>query len=150
MPEQSPYEHGFHSKVIAVDFDNTIVTDKFPGIGEDIGAIPVLRRLIAEGHRIVLNTGRQDYPVSDRFHSGKLYLTAALLWLEENGIELYGVNRNPDYPDPVLGKVYADYYIDKQAVGCPLQYPCRADPYVDWQAMEVMLEHLGLFRELPR
>lgn len=32
--------------VIAVDFDGTCVTHEFPKIGKDIGAIPVLRKLV--------------------------------------------------------------------------------------------------------
>ena len=37
--------------VIAVDFNGTCVTYCYPeGTGEDIGAVPVLKRLLAEGH----------------------------------------------------------------------------------------------------
>lgn len=40
--------------VIAVDFDGTCVTHEFPKIGKDIGAIPVLRKLVEKGHQIIL------------------------------------------------------------------------------------------------
>ena len=44
--------------VIAVDFNGTCVTYCYPeGTGEDIGAVPVLKRLLAEGHQLVLMTG---------------------------------------------------------------------------------------------
>lgn len=44
--------------VIAVDFDGTCVTHEFPKIGKDIGAIPVLRKLVEKGHQIILYTMR--------------------------------------------------------------------------------------------
>lgn len=40
--------------VIAVDFDGTCVTHEFPKIGKDIGAIPVLRKLVEKEHQIIL------------------------------------------------------------------------------------------------
>lgn len=33
--------------IIAVDFDGTVVTHAYPHIGNDIGAVPVLRELSA-------------------------------------------------------------------------------------------------------
>ena len=45
--------------VIAVDFDGTCVTHAFPKIGEDIGAVPVLKRLVKAGHKIILYTMRR-------------------------------------------------------------------------------------------
>lgn len=44
--------------VIAVDFDGTCVTHEFPKIGKDIGAIPVLRKLVEKEHQIILYTMR--------------------------------------------------------------------------------------------
>ena len=46
--------------VIAVDFDGTCVTHEFPEIGKEIGAVPVLRFLVNQGHQIVLNTMRSS------------------------------------------------------------------------------------------
>ena len=44
--------------VIAVDFNGTCVTYAYPdATGEDIGAVPVLKRLLKEGHSLVLMTG---------------------------------------------------------------------------------------------
>ena len=40
--------------IIAVDFDGTCVTHKYPDIGEDIGAVPVLKELVDKGHRLIL------------------------------------------------------------------------------------------------
>ena len=68
--------------IIALDFDGTVVTHEYPYIGEDIGAVPVLKQLVAEGHKLILYTMR----------SGKL-LDDAMAWFERNGIELYEVAR---------------------------------------------------------
>jgi len=43
---------------IVVDFDGTVVTHDFPRIGKDIGSIPVLKRLAAEGHKLIVFTMR--------------------------------------------------------------------------------------------
>ena len=44
--------------IIAVDFDGTIVTHEYPRIGRDIDAVPVLKELIENGHKIILYTMR--------------------------------------------------------------------------------------------
>lgn len=38
---------------IAIDFDGTCVYHEFPKVGGDIGAVPVLKRLVEEGHQLV-------------------------------------------------------------------------------------------------
>lgn len=38
--------------VIAIDFDGTCVSHRFPLIGEDIGAVPVLKALVAKNKKI--------------------------------------------------------------------------------------------------
>ena len=50
--------------IIAVDFDGTVVTHAYPHIGNDIGAVPVLRELIGNGCRVILYTMRSGRPVS--------------------------------------------------------------------------------------
>lgn len=41
--------------IIAVDFDGTIVEDGYPGIGEErLFAFDTLKRLQADGHRLIL------------------------------------------------------------------------------------------------
>ena len=57
--------------IIAVDFDGTCVKHAYPKIGEDIGAVPVLKEMVKNGHQLVLNTMR----------SGKL-LDEAVQWFE--------------------------------------------------------------------
>lgn len=44
--------------VICIDFDGTVVNHEFPKTGMDIGAAPVLKELIANGHKLILWTMR--------------------------------------------------------------------------------------------
>ena len=70
--------------IIAVDFDGTCVKHAYPKIGEDIGAVPVLKEMVRQGHQIVLNTMR----------SGDL-LQEAMDWFAANDIPLTGANHYP-------------------------------------------------------
>ncbi|MBR4242858.1 MAG: hypothetical protein IKR98_03025, partial [Bacteroidaceae bacterium] len=66
---------------IAVDFDGTIVTHRYPDIGEEIPfACETLRMLIADRHKLILWSVRE----------GKL-LQDAIDWCAERGIEFYAV-----------------------------------------------------------
>ena len=42
--------------IIAVDFDGTCVTHDYPRVGKDIGSVPVLKRLVEEGHQLIIWT----------------------------------------------------------------------------------------------
>ena len=44
--------------LIAVDFDGTVVTHAYPEIGDDAGAVPVLKELTDNGCRLILYTMR--------------------------------------------------------------------------------------------
>ena len=124
---------------IAVDFDGTCVTHDYPEVGKDIGAAPVLRRLVDAGHKIILNTMR----------SGK-HLGDAELWFKINNIELFGSNINPTQKRWTNSpKVYAQLYIDDAALGCPLLMDPNFSnrPFVDWEAVEVYLESGGVLDE---
>lgn len=73
--------------VIAVDFDGTIVENKYPEIGQERPfAIETLKMLIRDRHQLVLWTCRE----------GEL-LDNALQWCRERGVEFYAANR--DYPE---------------------------------------------------
>ena len=108
---------------IAVDFDGTCVTHEYPYIGQDVGAVPVLKELAAQGHNLILYTMR----------SGKLE-KEAIAWFKEYDIPLYAVNTNPTQKKWTKSpKVYADVYIDDGALGVPLAYSeTTSRPYVDW------------------
>jgi len=127
---------GKKSYTIAVDFDGTIVTNDFPNVIYPVPyAIDVLKKLINNGHRIILFTCR----------SGK-YLNDALDYLIQNRIKLYGVNRNPSVLWGSSPKVVADLYIDDLAIGCPLILDTHlsSKPYVDWVKVEEILKNIGL------
>lgn len=109
--------------IIAIDFDGTCVKHAYPRIGEDIGAIPVLKQLVKDGHQLVLNTMR----------SGKL-LDEAVQWFESNGIKLSGANHTPGQATWTQSpKVYAQLYIDDAALGCPTVMDDNGRVYVDWK-----------------
>lgn len=111
--------------IIAIDFDGTCVTHAYPKIGKDIGAVPVLKRLVKDGHRLVLNTMR----------SGDLLIDAQL-WFKNNGIELFGVNWTPGQNTWTQSpKVYAQVYIDDAALGCPTTMDSDSNIYVDWKVV---------------
>ena len=78
---------------ICIDFDGTCVKHEYPNVGDDIGAVPVLRRLVDNGHRLILFTMRSDSGVeSGQFKSG---LTDAVNWFSVNKISLYGIQTTP-------------------------------------------------------
>ena len=73
--------------IIAVDFDGTIVEHRYPKIGKEKPfAIETLKKLSAEGHRLILWTVRE----------GKR-LEEAIQFCKERGLEFYAANKN--YPD---------------------------------------------------
>ena len=121
---------------IAIDFDGTCVTHDYPRIGKDINAVNVLKKLVANGHKLILNTMR----------SGK-ELKEAINWFKENDIELYGANENPTQKRWTNSpKVYAHLYIDDAALGCPLKMDLSISdrPFVDWEAVSCLLKDNGI------
>lgn len=126
--------------VLNLDFDGTVVKHEFPNIGGDIGAIPVLKRLI-------LFTMR----------SGET-LDAAVKWFADNGIPLFGIQKNPTQGTWTSSpKSYAELMIDDSALGCPLMYDVQmvdgenlkriGRPYVNWERVAEILEEKGIIRE---
>lgn len=97
-------------QIIAVDFDGTIVEDKYPKIGnEQLFAFATMKELQSQGHRLILWTVR----------SGKR-LDEAVAFCHKNGIEFYAVNKN--YPEEILDattspKISADVFIDDRNIG---------------------------------
>ncbi len=96
------------SKIIAVDFDGTIVTDRYPKIGKPLPfAIQTLQMLQKDGHRLVLWTVRK----------GKT-LEEAVGFCKQQGIEFYSVNQNYEGEEQGAGgKINADIFIDDRNVG---------------------------------
>ena len=109
--------------IIGLDFDGTCVKHAYPKIGEDIGAVPVLKEFVRQGHLLVLNSMR----------AGKL-LEDAVQWFKDNGIELYGANHTPGQESWTQStKTYANVYIDDAALGCPKQMDEQGNIFVDWR-----------------
>jgi hypothetical protein len=125
--------------LIAVDFDGTCVTHAYPKIGKDIGAVPVLKKIVAAGHTLVLNTMRGD-PQGD--------LGEAIRWFSDNGIPMYCINKSPGQDAWTRSpKVFAHVYIDDMAIGCPLKTDTSKSlkAFVDWEAVDKILEQLGVY-----
>lgn len=138
--------------VIAINFDGTCVSHKFPEIGKDIGAIPVLKELVAKGHQLILYTMRADREVlgdtQDEFiiDAKGTFLTDAVNWFKENDIPLYGIQKNPTQTNWTTSpKCYAEKYIDDSAVGCPLiKLDEEERPFVNWYEMKKLLIGEGI------
>lgn len=99
-----------NGKIIAVDFDGTIVEHDYPRIGREMMfAFSTLKALQGKGHRLILWTYRH----------GDL-LNEAVNYCKGNGIEFYAVNEN--FPGEIhegyhSRKLNADVFIDDRNVG---------------------------------
>ncbi|MDR1090477.1 MAG: hypothetical protein LBL79_05310 [Prevotella sp.] len=137
---------------ICIDFDGTCVTHDYPEIGKDIGAVPVLKELVEKGHRLILFTMRSDRKKKKKVDGQAVMveenvLTEAVQWFEDNGIPLYGVQKNPTQRFWTSSpKAYGHLYIDDAALGCPLilDDPASDRPYVDWVRIREMLADWGI------
>lgn len=121
-----------------VDFDGTCTTHDYPSIGKDIGAQKVLKNIVKLGHRIILFTMRSDKELQEAVH-----------WFTKNGIPLWQINKNPEQIRWTKSpKVYADFYIDDLAIGCPLKFDEKlsSSPFVDWQKIEKILRQKNLIK----
>lgn len=98
------------SKKIAIDFDGTIVENKYPEVGEEqLFAFATLKELQKQGHRLILWTYRCGSSLSEAIEFCKI-----------NGIEFYAINKN--YPEEkfdnsISRKIDADIYIDDKNIG---------------------------------
>ena len=132
---------------INIDFDGTVTTHEFPNIGKDIGAVPVLKRLVDNGHKLILFTMRSNRPFINFNGSTRDTLEEAVQWFADNEIPLFGINANPGQKDWTDSpKSYAQLLIDDTALGCPLRYDTKISqrPFVDWGKTEEWLESRGL------
>lgn len=119
-----------------IDFDGTCVTHDYPNIGRDIGAVPILRKLVDNGHKLILFTMRSGDKLDE-----------AVNWFNENQISLYGIQKNPTQKMWTTSpKSYAELMIDDSALGCPLKSNENLSDrmFVDWDVVEEMLETMKL------
>ncbi len=122
-------------KIIAIDFDGTIVHNRFPVIGAPmLGAAKVIKELMKIKYvRLILWTVRDGEHLKD-----------AVDWCKSRGLVFDTVNEN------IKGlskspKIYAHYYIDDKGVCAPTWIDGRAI-YLDWEKIkEDMKDRLGLF-----
>lgn len=96
---------------IAIDFDGTIVTHKYPKIGKKIPhSIEAVKQLKADGHKLILWT----------YRAGSM-LQKAVDYCKAEGIVFDAVNEN--YPGETLNenrisrKIIAEIYIDDRNIG---------------------------------
>ena len=115
---------------IVVDFDGTVVTHDYPRVGKDIGAVPLLKKLVENKHQLILFTMRSGKELED-----------AVKWFADNEIPLFGIQTNPtqhEWTDSP--KAYGQLIIDDAALGCPLIWTSLSDrPYVNWEIVEQYL-----------
>lgn len=121
--------------IIAVDFDGTIVEHQYPSIGKERPfATDTLKKLIKDGHRLILWTVRE----------GRL-LEEAVAFCRERGVEFYAVNR--DYPEEekernnhFSRKLKADLWIDDRNLG----------GLPDWGTIYEMVTHRLTYEDIYR
>ncbi len=94
---------------IAIDFDGTIVENKYPQMGKPLPFVfDTLKKMASKGHNLILWTCRE----------GEL-LQEAVELCRKNGVEFYAINKN--YPeekdDYKVRKLTADLFIDDRNFG---------------------------------
>lgn len=99
-----------HTLTIAVDFDGTLVENKFPEIGKPkLFAFETLKKLQEEGHRLILWTYRSEDQLEE-----------AVKFCQKKGLEFYAVNKSyPEevYDENISRKILADIFIDDRNLG---------------------------------
>lgn len=97
-------------KIIAVDFDGTLCTNKWPDIGTpNLSFIEWLKQTALTGTKLILWTCR----------TGEM-LDSAVQWCEQHGLYFDAINDNIPEATERFGsnsrKVFADVYMDDKAV----------------------------------
>lgn len=95
---------------IAVDFDGTIVENRFPEIGPSLpGAFETLRELSFQGHKLILWTFRDGESLQE-----------AVDFCLEHGIMFWAVNKSfpeENYNKYISRKIDAHFFIDDKIIG---------------------------------
>ena len=112
--------------IIAIDFDGTIVENKYPQIGDErLFATETLKMLIKDRHQLILWTCREGRLLDD-----------AINWCKERGVEFWAINK--DFPEEDITKnqqfsrkIKADIFIDDRMVG----------GLPDWGTIYQMIKH---------
>ena len=107
MTDQRTIDFSTLPPIMAVDFDGTLVTDKFPDIGEERKQFcNVIRKLQRLGVKSILWTSRTGSALRE-----------AIEWCEDHDLHFDTINENlPEVVELAGGtdtrKVYADVYFD--------------------------------------
>ena len=95
---------------LAIDFDGTLVEDRYPKIGKPIlFAFDTLKKLQENGHRLILWTYRKGRALDE-----------AVQFCKDQGIEFYAINMS--FPEEKWNpkdsrKIDADFFIDDRNIG---------------------------------
>ena len=96
--------------ILAIDFDGTIVEDKYPSIGKPmLFAFETLKKLQENGFVLILWTYRRGKSLDE-----------AVEFCRSRGIEFYAVNKNFPEEELEIGqsrKLNVDYFIDDRSIG---------------------------------
>ena len=143
-----------NSLEILLDFDGTITTHEFPKIGKDVGAVPILKALVENGHKLILFTMRSDRLEKKDTGDPTIldvtgnFLTDAVNWFKEKEIPLYGIQTNPtQHHWTTSPKAYGQLIIDDTCLGIPLIEIIDMRPFVDWVGVGKLLHEKGLISE---
>ena len=120
---------------ITVDWDYTLTKCSSWDEGTmeiDYDAFKIMKRWIEDYNvGFILDTMRHDEIIKE-----------PLEILKENGIELYGIRRNPqqDKDGNTVTKAWAVFSVDDRNVGCPVKMfeGCNR-PHVDWEAVDKIM-----------
>ncbi|MFD1095136.1 BT0820 family HAD-type phosphatase [Salegentibacter chungangensis] len=97
------------SLTIAVDFDGTIVDNRYPEIGKPkLFAFETLKKLQEEGHQLILWTYRHGPALEE-----------AVEFCESKGISFYAVNKSypeEEFDHTISRKILADFFIDDRNI----------------------------------
>jgi histidinol phosphatase-like enzyme len=108
-----------NKKILAIDFDGTIVEDKYPHIGElKDGAKYYINKFKEDGYKVILWSSRNGIP-----------LLKAIEFLTKEGITFDEYNNSCRENVAKYGedtrKIFADVYIDDKCI--------KMRPFPDWK-----------------
>lgn len=96
--------------ILAIDFDGTIVENRYPKIGKPmLFAFETLKKLQEKGHILILWTYRSEKSLEE-----------AVQFCRDNGIEFYAINKSypeEEFSDKISRKIDADVFIDDRNIG---------------------------------
>lgn len=121
---------------IYLDFDGTVVRHEYPKIGApNPGAFEVVKKLLAAGHDVVLNTYRADLNIETAKEALR-YVVAGL------GVYINAMyqKKHPAPWDLQLAEMAGEIYIDDAALNMPMK-----NGMVDWSMVDLEFEANGIY-----